>query len=324
MSQLPLRRLRDSDLEVSVVGLGCNNFGGRVGLDGTRAVVDAALDAGINFLDTADIYGGQGGSEELLGEVLEGRRDRVVLATKFGMDMHGANGEPAGPRGSAPYIRQACEASLRRLRTDTIDLYQYHQPDRTTPIEETLGAMDELVREGKVRYIGCSNFSAELLRESEEAATAAGLARFVSLQNEYSLLKRDIERDVIPVCERLGVGVLPYFPLASGLLTGKYRRGEDAPQGTRLAGRGSVASAAQFAAIEELERFAAERGVELIDVAIGGLAAQPMVASVIAGATKPEQVRRNAQAGLWQPSPKDLEEIDRIVPSRRESGSAAA
>jgi aryl-alcohol dehydrogenase-like predicted oxidoreductase len=318
MSDLPTRRLRDSELEVPIVGLGCNNFGGRVALDGTRAVVDAALDAGVTFLDTADIYGGQGGSEELLGQVLEGRRDRVVLATKFGMDMKGANGErPGTPRGSAPYVRQACEASLRRLRTDTIDLYQYHTPDGQTPIEETLGALAELVREGKVRYAGCSNFGAELLLESERAAEAGGYPHFVSLQNEYSLLRRGIERDVIPACERLGVGVLPYYPLASGLLTGKYRRGEQAPAGTRLAGRGSLASDEEFAAIEALERFASERGLEPIDVAIGGLAAQPMVASVIAGATKPEQVHRNARAGLWQPSREDLEELDRIVPSAR-------
>jgi aryl-alcohol dehydrogenase-like predicted oxidoreductase len=310
MSELPTRRLRDSDLEVTVVGLGCNNFGGRVGLEGTRAVVDAALEAGITFLDTADIYGGQGGSEELLGQVLEGRRDQVVLATKFGMDMKGANGEPPDlPRGSAAYVRQACDASLRRLRTDTIDLYQYHKPDGTTPIEETLGALDELVSEGKVRYVGCSNFGAELLLESERAAESAGYAHFVSLQNEYSLLRRDIEREVIPACERLGVGVLPYFPLASGLLTGKYRRGEQAPEGTRLAGRGSLASDAEFDVIEAIERFAAERGIEPIDVAIGGLAAQPAVASVIAGATKPEQVRRNARAGLWQPTREDLEEL---------------
>jgi aryl-alcohol dehydrogenase-like predicted oxidoreductase len=316
MSDLPRHRLRDSDLEVSVLGLGGNNFGRRIGLEETRAVVDAALDAGVNLIDTADIYG-NGGSEELLGDVLEGRRDRVVLATKFGADMRGANGEPAGRPGSRAYVRQACEASLRRLRTDTIDLYQYHVPDWDTPIEETLGALDELVREGKVRYIGCSNFSAGQLLEAERAAHDAGLVHFVSLQNEYSLLRREIERDVIPVCERLGVGVLPYFPLASGLLTGKYRRGEPAPEGTRLAGRDALASDVDWDAIEALERFAAQRGVELIDVAIGGLAAQPMVASVIAGATTAQQVRRNARAALWQPTPEDLAEIDEIVPSRR-------
>jgi aryl-alcohol dehydrogenase-like predicted oxidoreductase len=296
-----------------VVGLGCNNFGRRVGLDETRAVVDAALDEGINFLDTADVYG-DGRSEEFIGEVLGSRRARVILATKFGADKSGAlPGQP----GSAPYVRQACEASLRRLRVETIDLYQYHQPNWDVPIEETLDALDELVREGKVRYVGCSNFSAGQLLEAERVSRVNGVVHFVSLQNEYSLLRRQVEHDVIPVCEQLGVSVLPYFPLASGLLTGKYRRGEPAPDGTRLAGRPQTASDLDWEAIEALERFAAERGIELIDVATGGLAAQPMVASVIAGATKPEQVRRNAQAGLWQPAPEDLDAIDRIVPSRR-------
>jgi aryl-alcohol dehydrogenase-like predicted oxidoreductase len=313
MSELPTRRLRDSDLEVTVVGLGCNQFGGRLDLEGTRAVVDAALDAGVNFFDTADTYGGQGGSEEQLGELLVGRRDRVVLATKFGMDMKGRAGDAPGARGSAAYVRWACENSLRRLRVETIDLYQYHAPDGETPIEETLAALDELVHEGKVRYVGCSNFSAEQLLEAERASNDNGFVHFVTLQNEYSLLRREIERDVIPLCERLGVGVLPYFPLARGLLTGKYRRDAQAPDGTRLAGRDSLASGPEWDAIEALERFAAERGIELIDVAIGALAAQPAVASVIAGATKPDQVRRNVQAGLWQPSEEDLAEIDRIT-----------
>jgi aryl-alcohol dehydrogenase-like predicted oxidoreductase len=309
MSELPTRRLRDSDLEVTVVGVGCNQFGGTLDLEGTRAVVDAALDAGVNFFDTADTYGGQGGSEEQLGEVLEGRRDKVVLATKFGMDMKGRAGDPPGARGSAAYVRWACENSLRRLRVDTIDLYQYHQPDGVTPIEETLWALGELVREGKVRYVGCSNFSAQQLLEAE----AVGGTHFVSLQNQYSLLRREVEADVVPLCERLGVSVLPYFPLARGLLTGKYRRSEAAPQGTRLAGRDSLASDSEWDVIEALERFASERGIELIDVAIGRLVAQPAVASVIAGATRPEQVRRNVQAGLWQPSEEDLAEIDRIT-----------
>ncbi len=317
MSELPTRRLGQSDLEVSVVGLGCNNFGGRLGLDATRAVVDAALDAGVNFFDTADIYGGQGGSEELLGKVLEGRRDQVILATKFGMDMKGKNGEPAGPRGSAAYIRQAVEASLRRLGTDVIDLYQYHEPDGVTPLAETVGAMEELVREGKVRWIGASNFTAEQLEEADRLARASGSARFESLQNQYSLLRRYIEGEVIPACERLNVGVLPFFPLASGLLSGKYARGQAAPEGTRLAGRDSVGSHEDFDAVEALEQFAAERGVELIDVAIGALAAQPAVASVIAGATRPEQIRRNVQAGLWTPSEDDLARIDEIVPPPR-------
>jgi aryl-alcohol dehydrogenase-like predicted oxidoreductase len=314
MADVPHRQL--GDLTVSAVGLGCNNFGRRVDLDGTRAVVDAALDAGVNFLDTADVYGNAGGSETLLGEVLKGRRDQVVLATKFGMDM-GENGPSVRPRGSRAYIREAVEGSLRRLQTDVIDLYQYHRPDGETPIEETLAALDQLVREGKVRCIGCSNFSAAELSEAAGAARESGFASFVSLQNEYSLLKRDIEADVIPECEQLGVGVLPYFPLASGLLTGKYRRGEAAPEGTRLSGRPQVADDETFDRLEAAERFARERGLELLDVAIAGLAAQPAVASVIAGATKPEQVRANAAALRWTPGAEDLEELDRIFPTRR-------
>ncbi|MFL5825870.1 MAG: aldo/keto reductase [Thermoleophilaceae bacterium] len=299
-------------LSVSAVGLGCNQFGGNLDLAGTRAVVDAALDAGIDFLDTADVYGNKGGSERLLGEVLEGRRDEVVLATKFGTDMAGANGEPVGPPGSRAYIRQAVEASLKRLRTDVIDLYQYHRPDGVTPIEETLGALDELVREGVVREIGCSNFSAAQLEEAERVACERGLARFVSLQNHYSVLERGIEADVVPVCERYGVAVLPYYPLEGGLLTGKYRRDEPAPEGTRLHGRGQLAGDATWGKLEALERFAAERGISILDVAIVGLLARPMVASVIAGATKPEQVRANAAALRWQPSDDDLAELEAI------------
>jgi aryl-alcohol dehydrogenase-like predicted oxidoreductase len=314
MADLPQRRL--GDLSVSVVGLGCNNFGRRVDLEGTRGVVDAALDAGVNFLDTADVYGGGGDSEKLLGEVLRGRRDQVVLATKFGMDM-GDEGPSARPRGSKDYIREAIDDSLRRLQTDVIDLYQYHRPDGETPIEETLGALDELVKAGKVRFIGCSNFTASELDEAAGAARENGFASFVSLQNEYSLLKREIEADVVPECEQLGVGVLPYFPLASGLLTGKYRRGQDAPEGTRLHGRAEIADDQTFDRLEAAERFASERGVELLDVAIAGLASQPTVASVIAGATKPEQVRRNADALRWTPSDADLEELDRIFPTPR-------
>jgi aryl-alcohol dehydrogenase-like predicted oxidoreductase len=295
------------DLEVSEVGLGCNNFGRRVDLDGTRAVVDAAIEAGVNLLDTADIYGSNGGdSEELLGRALEGRRDQVVIATKFGMDMRGSGDLPDAPRGSREYMRAAVEGSLRRLRIETIDLYQYHEPDGVTPIEETVAAMQELVDEGKVRFIGCSNFNADQLAQSGDA--------FVSLQNEYSLLKRGIEADVLPECERRGVGVLPFFPLASGLLTGKYRRGQDAPEGTRLHGRGDVADDATFDRLERLAEFASARGVEPIDVAIGWLAGQPAIASVIAGATKPEQVRRNAEAGRWTPDDDERAEIDAIFP----------
>ncbi|HEX6459450.1 MAG TPA: aldo/keto reductase [Thermoleophilaceae bacterium] len=303
-------------LSVSAVGLGCNNFGRRVDLEGTRAVVDAALEAGVTFFDTADVYGEQGGSETLLGEVLKGRRDQVVLATKFGMDM-GDKGPSARPRGSRAYIREAVEGSLRRLGTDVIDLYQYHRPDGETPIEETLAALDQLVKEGKVREIGCSNFSAAELEEAEAAARENGFTRFVSLQNEYSLLKREIEADVVPKCEELGVGVLPYFPLASGLLTGKYRRGEDAPEGTRLHGRPEVANDETFDRLEAAEEFARARELTLLDVAIAGLAAQPAVASVIAGATKPEQVRANAAALRWEPSQTELEELDSIFPTPR-------
>ena len=313
MTGLPTRRLRDSELEVTVVGLGCNNFGRRIGLEETREVIDAALEAGINFLDTADIYG-EGRSEEMIGAALGGRRDGVIVATKFGMDKSGTL--PGAP-GSAPDVRAACEASLRRLRTDTIDLLQYHRPNWDVPIEETLDALDDLVKEGKVRYAGCSNFSAGQLLEAERVSRTAELVHFVSLQNEYSLLRREIERDVIPVCESLGIAVLPYFPLASGLLSGKYTRGAAAPSGSRLANRDEIASDVDWDALEALQRFASERGIELIDVAIGALAAQPMVASVISGAKTPEQVRRNAQAGLWEPSPEDLDEIDRIVPPRR-------
>src|SRR3954452_25300785 len=263
------RPLGDSGIEVSVLGLGCNNFGRRVDLEGTRLVVDAALDVGVDFLDTADIYGGAGTSEELLGIALDGRRDRVVLATKFGMDM----GDGKGPRGLAAYVRDAVEASLRRLRTDHIDVYWYHQPDGVTPIAETLAALDELVRAGKVRAIGCSNFSAAQLEEADAAARENGFARFAAVQNEYSLLRRGIEEEVVPTAQRLGLSIVPYFPLASGLLTGKYRRGEDAPQGTRLHGREQLAGDEEWDTIEALETFAEERGIGMLDVAIGGLAA---------------------------------------------------
>jgi aryl-alcohol dehydrogenase-like predicted oxidoreductase len=299
---LPTRRLGSSDLEVSVVGLGCNNFGRRIGLEETRAVVDAALDAGINFLDTADVYGS---SEDLLGEVLSGRRDQVVLATKFGLDQSRAlPGEP----GSDEYVRAACERSLKRLRVDVIDLYQYHRPNPQVPIAETVGTMATLVDEGKVRWIGVSNCWADELDQ------ACGAAQVASLQNEYSLLRRGIERDVVPACERLGVSVIPFFPLASGLLTGKYHREEPPPSGSRLAGREALASDEDWDRIEALERFASDRDIELIDVAIAGLAAQPAVASVIAGATRPEQAVRNAQAAQWTPSAEDLAELDRLAP----------
>jgi aryl-alcohol dehydrogenase-like predicted oxidoreductase len=309
MNTIERRPLGDSGLTVPVVGLGCNNFGRRVDLKGTRAVVDAAIAEGVTFLDTADIYGGHGGSEELLGQVLEGRRDQVVLGTKFGMDM----GDGKGPRGSAQYLRDAFEASCRRLRTDVIDFYWYHRPDGVTPISETLGALDELVRAGKVRAIGASNFSAEQIQEAHDAAQADGLTHFSAIQNEYSLFVRDAEQDVLPLCERLGLGFIPFFPLASGLLTGKYRRGEDAPADTRLAERAQVATDAQFGVLEALSGYAQERGRTVLDVAIGALVAQPAVSSVIAGATKPEQVRANAAAGRWVPSEDDLAGLHRIL-----------
>jgi len=294
------RRLGSSDLDVTVAGLGCNNFGGRIDEEASRAVIDAALDVGVTFFDTADVYGNRGGSEEIIGRALGSRRDQVVLATKFGHDL--GDGETA--RGSRPYIRKAIEASLRRLQTDRIDLYQYHRPDGVTPIEETLGALDELVQEGTVRAIGSSNFTAAMVEEAHSIARERALTPFASEQSEYSWLARAAEDELLPTCERLGVGFIPYFPLASGLLTGKYRRGEPAPEGTRLHGR--ELEEAKLDHVEGLEAFASERGVTLLEVAIGGLLAQPAVASVIAGATKPEQVRANAQAGNWQPSAEDL------------------
>jgi aryl-alcohol dehydrogenase-like predicted oxidoreductase len=295
-----LRTRRIGSLEVSLAGLGTNNFGRRLDLAGTRAVVDAALDAGVTLLDTADVYGSTR-SEEFLGTVLAGRRERVVLATKFGMRIDDAR--PGG--GSPAYLRRALEDSLRRLRTDRIDLYQLHWPDPATRLADTIGALEELRREGKVRELGCSNFSAAQLEEAGGA--------FASVQNEYSLLAREPEQGVLSACERLGLGFVPYFPLASGLLTGKYRRGAPPPAGTRLAGRASVASDARFDAIEALERYAQERGVALTDVAIGYLLAHAPVCSVIAGATRPEQVAANVAAARWQPSAEDLDELTSLL-----------
>ena len=309
MAELPTRPLGHSGLQVSVVGLGCNNFRRRVELDGTRAVVDAALAEGVTFFDTADIYGGAGGSEELLGQVLDGRRDQVVLATKFGMDMH----DGKGPRGSRGYIHQAIEGSLRRLRTDVIDVYWYHEPDGVTPIAETLETLDGLVQAGKVRWIGASNFSAAQIEEADAVAQDRGFARFTSIQNNFSLLNREAEREVLPTCERLGLGFVPFFPLASGLLTGKYRRGEPAPAGTRLASRDQVATPEQFDEVEAVARFAADRDVSMIDVAIGALLARPVVSTVIAGATKPEQVRQNVAAAGWKPGERDLDELEELL-----------
>jgi aryl-alcohol dehydrogenase-like predicted oxidoreductase len=312
---IDFRPLGTSGLVVSKVGLGCNNFGRRIGLDEARAVVDAALDEGVNLFDTADSYGD---SEKILGELLEGRRDQVVIATKFGSDLRGANGPDWGAQASRRYIRRAVERSLRRLRTDWIDLYQLHRPDGVTPIEETLAALTELLREGKVRYIGSSNLSGWQISNADWVARTNGLERFISAQNNYSLLDRKVEIEVVPACEHHGLGVLPYFPLASGLLTGKYRRGEAPPAGTRLAAwGGGVIDDPRFDVIEKLQTFAEERSVTLLDVAIGGLAAQPAVGSVIAGATSAEQVRANVAAGAWAPTEDDLRALDEVAPTRR-------
>jgi aryl-alcohol dehydrogenase-like predicted oxidoreductase len=300
------RNLGDGGPEVSVVGLGTNNFGRRCDYDQTVAVIDAALDAGITLFDTADIYG-QGMSEDFIGRALEGRRDRVILATKFGMPM---DDNPSESRGRPEYVRWAIEGSLRRLRTDVIDVYQMHRPDDSTPIEETLGVLDELVREGKVRWIGSSNFSAEQIEAAENVAREKGLNRFVSVQNEYSLFRREIEEEVLPACGRLGLGVLPYFPLASGLLTGKYRLTEKPSEG-RLTDREIAQDALET--VEALIRYGEARGITILEVAIGALLAEPAVSSVIAGATKPEQVRANVAAAAWKPSAADMEELRALL-----------
>jgi len=295
-------------LTVSVVGLGCNNFGGRLDERATAAVVDAALDAGITFFDTADIYGGTK-SEEYLGRILEGRRDRVVLATKFGMAVD------EDRKGAHPhYVRRAVEDSLRRLRTDHIDLYQLHQPDPAVPIGDTLGVLQELVGAGKVREIGCSNFSVAQLREARDAAGSG--ARFVSVQNQYSLLHREPETGVLDECVREGLAFLPFFPLASGLLTGKYHRGRPAPKGTRLANRSNhrFLNEDNLEIVEGLRSFAEARGHTMLELAFSWLASRPAVASVIAGATKPEQIRANVAAAGWALTASDLAEIDRIAP----------
>ncbi|MEU4155583.1 aldo/keto reductase [Actinoplanes sp. NPDC026670] len=310
------RRLGDSGLVVSVVGIGCNNFGRKLDLDGTREVVDAALDAGINLFDTADIYGTpHGSSEQLLGAALKGRRDEVVLATKFGMDMEGLNGRDFGARGARRYIVRAVEASLRRLETDHIDLYQMHAPDPATPIDETLSALDDLVRSGKVRYLGNSNFSGWQIADADWVARSGNQTRFISAQNQYSLLARDVETEVIPACERFGLGFLPFFPLESGLLTGKYRRGEQPPAGTRMANEryASWLARADWDTIEALTAFGAERDRSLLEVAVAGLAAQPGVTSVIAGATTAEQVQANASAGAWRLSAADVAALDSLL-----------
>jgi aryl-alcohol dehydrogenase-like predicted oxidoreductase len=308
------RSLGSSGLQVSVVGLGCNNFGRRLDVNGTRAVVEAALDAGITLFDTADIYGGRGASESLMGEVLGARRDQIVLATKWGnqkADM--GYGPVAGAKGGRGYLKRAVTESLRRLRTDHIDLYQLHTPDPETPIDETILALDELITEGKVRYAGHSNFSGWQLADAEHVARELGRNRFISAQNEWSLLDRSAEGDVVPAARHFGLGVLPFYPLANGLLTGKVRRGQDVPEGTRLAGRGDYITDAKLDRVEAMIQWAGRQGATILEVAIGGLAAIPGCGSVIAGATSPEQVKANAAAGDWIPSAGQLAELDTIV-----------
>jgi aryl-alcohol dehydrogenase-like predicted oxidoreductase len=307
------RLLGRSGLRVSEAGLGCNNFGGRLGLEATRAVVHAALDNDITLFDTADVYGNRGGSETLLGQVLGDRRKDIVLATKFGNPMDDAKTLRGGAR---RYIVTAVEASLKRLRTDWIDLYQLHRPDADTPIEETLRALDDLVRAGKVRYIGASNLAAWQLVEADWTARAGNLTRFISHQDAYSLLNRDIEAQLLPAARAYGIGLLPYAPLANGLLTGKYQRGQALPEGSRLAESQARAdhwlTDANWGKVELLESFAALHGHSLLDLAFGWLLAKG-AASVIAGATTPAQIESNVRAAAWTLSPPELEEIDQIL-----------
>ena len=311
------RALGKSGLQVSIAGLGCNNFGMRVDAAQTRAVVRRALDEGVTLFDTADIYGGRGKSEELLGQALGERRKDAIVASKFGMPMGDG---PYMRGGSRRYIMDAVEASLRRLGTDYIDLYQIHQPDPATPQEETLEALDSLVRAGKVRYIGCSNFAGWQLADAAWISRQHGLASYISAQNLYNLLDRRVERELAPACKHYGVGILPYFPLASGFLTGKYRRGAEPPQGTRLALMRSMAdrvlTAGNFAMLERLEEFARSHGHSMLELATSWLAAQPQVSSVISGATSPEQVSENVKAAGWKLSADELAEVDRLTAQR--------
>lgn len=308
------RQLGNSGPEVSLVGLGGNNFGGRIDLAASRLVIDKALELGVTLIDTADVYGNKGGSEEVLGNVLGPRRKNVVLATKFALPMDNS-GTLRGA--SRRYIGHAIDASLRRLKTEWIDLYQLHRPDPSTPIEETLRALGDLVKAGKVRAIGCSNLSAKQLEQAQAAARAHGLVSFICCQDEYSLLERDLEKDRAPVMRRYGLGLLPYFPLASGLLSGKYRSGAPLPPGSRLAGDpprgGGVLNARNWRLVEALAAFAAARGYSLLELAMGWLASRPLVSSIIAGATRPEQVEQNVAAIGRTLSPADLAEIDRIT-----------
>jgi aryl-alcohol dehydrogenase-like predicted oxidoreductase len=312
---MEFRPVGKSGLHVSTVGLGCNNFGRRLDAAASARVVHAAIDAGVTFFDTADVYGA-GQSEEYLGAAIKGRRDDLIIATKFRSPM---GDTPYDQGGSRRYIRRAIEASLRRLGTDYIDLYQMHAPDAGTPIEETLSALDDLIHEGKVRYIGSSNFSGWQIADADWTARTNLWTRFISAQNQYSLMAREVERDVQPACVRFDIGLIPFFPLASGMLTGKYKRGQPPPEGTRLAGSptpGRFMNDSSFDVVEKLEAFASERGITLLQIAIGDLLAQPRICSVIAGATKPEQVLANVEAGAWKPSPEDLARIDEIAPTQ--------
>lgn len=311
---MEFRNLGRSGLQVSAIGIGCNNFGRKCDEAQTAAVVHKAIDLGVNLFDTADVYGGAGLSETLLGKALAGKRSDVVLATKFGMAM----GEsPYTSRGSRRYIVQACEDSLRRLGTDYIDLYQIHSPDPSTPVDETLRALDDLVRAGKVRYVGHSNYAGWQVAEAEFSARMLGTQRFISAQNDYSLLNRSVESELLPACRAYGVGMLPYFPLASGMLTGKYKRDVAPPEGTRLAAWGPAASRftsdRNWDIVEGLEKYVSERGHTILELAFGWLLADPVVSSVIAGATSPEQVEANVAAGEWIPSAEERTEVDKIA-----------
>ena len=309
---MQFRNLGRSGLRVSLIGLGCNNFGGRIDLEATRKVVDAAIENGVTLFDTADIYGERGGSETCLGQVLGARRKDIVLASKFGMRMfHGGQG------GSRRYILNAVEESLTRLKTDWLDLYQFHTPDPLTPIDETLRALEDLVRQGKVRYVGCSNMPAWQMADAQWTARDLGLPGFVSCQDEYSLLARGAERELIPAASRFGLGLLPYYPLANGALTGKYRRNAPMPEGARLTKlperADKIFSEANWGKIEALTRFCEARGRTLVELAFSWLAAQPVVSSVIAGATRPEQIAANVKAAAWALTAEELAEIDTIT-----------
>jgi len=312
MAQIDYRRLGNSGLIVSTIGLGCNNFGRQgtasEGQDGTNAVIDAAIDAGVTLFDTADIYGAERGlSETLMGHALRGKRDRIVLASKFGMDMGGLNGPDWNARGSRRYIRLAVEASLRRLQTDWIDLYQLHQPDPNTPIEETLATLDDLITEGKIRYIGHSNLAGWQVAEAEFTARLHGHPHFISSQNEYSLLVRDAEDEVLPAVNAFGLGFLPFFPLYNGLFTGKFSRTGGPADSRIMMIRRHLIDNAPWDAIERYQVFCEERGVSMLAATFAWLLAQPGLTSVIAGATKPEQIRQNADAATaWQPSAEDV------------------